>query len=316
MAEQPIDVEPDYLPWSKYKHQAWRLLSGMAAEIPKPPKIENHDECIAYFAPLLEILVFGMDKDPLETVESFLQEYDAGLFVKWQVKWWGPALADIHGWFIRENETIKSFYKINSSYKSKMSIRKGAYAPLFDAGRDPFHLKDHSLDRRNDYKHIKLLSLPPRQLLAMHSMVINELRQRLVLRTHNSPVGDYAEWLVSKHFNGKLLTNSSKGVDVETDDGKLIQVKARTKDCNSNKPLPCGAIRDWNFTDLVLLVFDRLDYSIIVAYVVPMEVVKAQLVSYASHDKKFFIPNILDLKHNSNVIDITKALRQTQQTES
>ena len=43
MAIQPRDVEPDYLPWSKYKHQAWRLLSGVTDEIPSTPDINNHE---------------------------------------------------------------------------------------------------------------------------------------------------------------------------------------------------------------------------------------------------------------------------------
>jgi len=319
MAIQPRDVEPDYLPWSKYKHQAWRLLSGVTDEIPPSPDINNHDECVSYFAPLLEILIFGMDKDPLEAIEESLIEYESGVINSWQVKWWGPALYDIHTWLLRENDYIKSEYMIKSDYKSKLPARRGAYAECFGGGTDPFHLVSHSLDRRqqlfsgNEFSTVELLTLPPRQLLGAHSLILEELNRRSILRTHNAPSGDYGEWLVAKHFNGKLLSKSAKGVDVETTDGKLIQVKARTVDVASRKASPSSAIRDWDFTDMVLILFNRLDYSILEAYLAKMEVVKRDLVSYAKHDSKHFIPNISALKNCENVLDITSDLKATQE---
>lgn len=319
MAIQPRDVEPDYLPWSKYKHQAWRLLSGVTDEIPSTPDINNQDECVSYFAPLLEILIFGMDKDPLEAIEKFLIEHESGVVNSWQAKWWGPALYDIHAWLLRENDYLKSIYMIGSDYKPKLLARSGAYAECFSGGTDPFHLVSHSLDRRKElfldkgFSTVALLTLPPRQLLGAHSLILEELNRRSILRTHNPPSGDYGEWLVAKHFNGKLLSKSAKGVDVETTDGKLIQVKARTVDVTSHKASPSSAIRDWDFTDMVLILFNRLDYSILEAYLAKMEVIKKDLVSYAKHDNKHFIPNISALKNCENVLDITSDLQATQE---
>jgi len=157
LAKQPRDVEPDYLPWSKYKDQAWKLLVGESKEIPQAPSIYDHDEMIAYFAPLLEILVFGMQKDPLEAIEELLIEYKSGVTNSWQVKWWGPALEDIHAWLVRESNFLRGFYEIHSDYKPKLAIGRGIYAKEFAGGRDPFHLKYHSLDRRKLYSSKKIV---------------------------------------------------------------------------------------------------------------------------------------------------------------
>jgi hypothetical protein len=151
MAIQPRDVAEDYLPWSMYKHQAWQLLSGVIDEIPSPPDVHNFDECISYFAPLLEILIFGMDADSLELIEEFIAEYESGVVNSWQVQWWSPALYDIHAWLLRENYYIKSIYGIESDYKPKLPASKGVFHERFKGGSDPFHLVGHSLDRRHLY---------------------------------------------------------------------------------------------------------------------------------------------------------------------
>jgi len=147
-------VEGD-LPWSKYKHQAWRLLSGFAEEIPVAPDINNFQACVAYFAPLLEILVFGMSKDPLEAIEEFLVEHESGEINSWQVEWWGPALIDIHAWLIRTKPYLHGSFNNESRYKAKLPVRSGPYTDLFNGGYDPLHLVSHSQDRKKNY-------LPPR----------------------------------------------------------------------------------------------------------------------------------------------------------
>jgi len=159
LAKQPRDVEPDYLPWSKYKDQAWGLLVGEPKKIPRAPgtSIDDSDELISYFAPLLEILIFGMQKDPLEIIEEYLVEYKSGSIKSWQVKWWGPALEDIHAWLVRRNYFLKAVYEIHSEYQPKLAISKGVYAEKFfskdtgDVFGDPFHLVSHTLDRSRLY---------------------------------------------------------------------------------------------------------------------------------------------------------------------
>ena len=38
------------------------------------------------------------------------------------------------------------------------------------------------------------------ELMNMYAQILTELKARSVIRTYNSPIGDYAEWLVSKNL--------------------------------------------------------------------------------------------------------------------
>ena len=159
MAKQPRGVEPDYLPWSKYKDRAWKLLVGESNKIPQAPSTDDFNEMISYFAPLLEILIFGMQKDPLEAVEELLIEYKSGVTNSWQVKWWGPALEDIHAWLVGESDYFREVYEIQSDYKPKLAIGRGMFAAVLNGqgDRDIFHLVDHTLDRSELYSSKKIV---------------------------------------------------------------------------------------------------------------------------------------------------------------
>lgn len=91
-------------------------------------------------------------------------------------------------------------------------------------------------------------------------------------RTWNLPTGDYAEYLVSKLYEGQLNLNSNKGIDVDAGE-KQIQVKSRVV---SDPPLKgendLSAIRSWHFTHLALIRFEAVDFSIREARLIPLEV--------------------------------------------
>ena len=62
----------------------------------------------------------------------------------------------------------------------------------------------------------------------MYADILSELNARGVVRTYNSPVGDYAEWLVAEKMDLKLEKNSKKGYDaynLSTD--TRYQIKSR-----------------------------------------------------------------------------------------
>src|SRR5690606_8844173 len=52
-----------------------------------------------------------------------------------------------------------------------------------------------------------------RELLRLHAEVLDELRRREVVRTSNSPVGDYAELLFATAFGWELENSSAAGHD-------------------------------------------------------------------------------------------------------
>lgn len=336
MALEPVDIRDDYDnlsdeeiiellnhddgPWFKYKNQAWRLNYGLSAEIPPLPKIErewdgisNFDEIIAFFAPLTEILIFGMNQDPLEALEGLMSDQQKSGEEPWQIKWWGPALADFHLWLASQISHIRGTFSIDSNYAQKIKPEPGIFAKVFTGGRDPLHLLGHTRDRRPVYRFV---GKSAKQLLSMHSEIIRELKLRKILRTENAPVGDYAEWLIARAFDGDLLDKSAKGVDVVTKDMR-IQVKARTVDPHSNKSIPTGAIRDWNFTHMAILLFNRGNYQMLSAWMVPTDAIK-RVTRYAKHDNKHYIPDVRVLERDDNFQDwdITKKVTKCQDLNS
>lgn len=50
-------------------------------------------------------------------------------------------------------------------------------------------------------------------LLALYGSILTVLRARGIVRSENSPVGDYAEYLASRAFGLTLTTNSAIGYD-------------------------------------------------------------------------------------------------------
>ena len=151
-------------------------------------------------------------------------------------------------------------------------------------------------------------------LLATHSAAMNELRARGVLRTQNSPTGDYTEWLVSRHLELSLEGNSSKGFDARGSNGLRYQIKGR-RVTRSNPSTQLGVIRDMvgvNFDFLIAVLFDE-DWTVLRAVKVPhgavygMSCFRARVNGHVMHLRSSI------LLHEF-VEDITVALRATAST--
>ncbi|HEV2127760.1 MAG TPA: hypothetical protein VGR22_03985, partial [Thermomicrobiales bacterium] len=54
-----------------------------------------------------------------------------------------------------------------------------------------------------------------------------ELRKREILRSFNTPTGDYAEWLVANDLGLTLENTSAAGHDAVDSEGTRYQIKAR-----------------------------------------------------------------------------------------
>ncbi|MFJ2491452.1 DUF6998 domain-containing protein [Pseudomonas iridis] len=127
---------------------------------------------------------------------------------------------------------------------------------------------------------MNLANLQTKELLKLHSRVIEELRSRGVLRTMNNPVGDYAEWLVASALGLKLANNSAAGHDAESEDGKKIQIKAR-RVSTTNKSRQLGVIRNLDkcdFDELVAVIFSE-SYEVVEAVSIPHSVIS----EYSAH---------------------------------
>lgn len=129
---------------------------------------------------------------------------------------------------------------------------------------------------------IELESLSVAQLLRLHSGILDELRQRRILRTANNPRGDYAEWRVAQVLRSTLATkNSAPGFDATDDDGLGCQIEARhlTSEHDSTQ---LSVIRNLNERDFDVLVAIVLapDWRVRRAIMLP----HAAVESFASND--------------------------------
>lgn len=121
---------------------------------------------------------------------------------------------------------------------------------------------------------MNLKELSTKELLQHHALIIDELKSRRVVRTSNSPLGDYTEWLVAKTLQLKLSASSKAGYDATASNGIKYQIKGRrinpkTKSCQ------LSAIRKYDLHDfniLAVVIFD-VDYTIRHAILIPHEVV-------------------------------------------
>ncbi|MFI6030788.1 DUF6998 domain-containing protein [Amycolatopsis magusensis] len=106
-------------------------------------------------------------------------------------------------------------------------------------------------------------------LLGRYAAILQELRERGVVRTRNAPVGDYAEYLAAQVYGGQLVPNSGKSYDLDAADGRRVQVKARTVDADTRAGAVFSAFRSFAFDIAVLLTFDSTTYTLLQAREVP-----------------------------------------------
>lgn len=95
-----------------------------------------------------------------------------------------------------------------------------------------------------------------------YAEILAELNNRNVVRTYNSPVGDYAEWLVSEKLGFVLEHNSQKGYDaLDLKTGLRYQVKSRwERGAASVQSRELNVIRNYDdnqFDYLIIVIFDE-----------------------------------------------------------
>lgn len=115
-----------------------------------------------------------------------------------------------------------------------------------------------------------------RELLVLHGQIMDELREREIVRTGNGPVGDYAEVLFSRAFGWRLEPNSAAGYDATDGAGVRYQIKAR-RVTRRNPSRQLGALRrlpDRTF-DVLAGVLLNESYAVSRAILIPYEVIAA-----------------------------------------
>jgi len=113
------------------------------------------------------------------------------------------------------------------------------------------------------------------ELLRSFADILDELKERKVVRTRNNPVADYAEWLVAQQLGLLLERNSKRGYDATDQDGKHYQIKSRRLD-RTNESRQLSVIRNLDAAEFVYLIgilFNR-DFTVKEAYKIPHGVIK------------------------------------------
>ncbi len=149
-----------------------------------------------------------------------------------------------------------------------------------------------------------LVKLSVSQLLKLHSAVLEELREREVIRSSNAPTGDYAELLFSKAFGWKLESNATSGYDAIGGNRQRFQIKCRRITAH-NTSRQLSALRNLAskpFDILAALLFDE-SYVVTRAALIPIEVV-VEHSKFTTHvnahrfmlrDSVWLLPNVRDV---------------------
>jgi hypothetical protein len=134
----------------------------------------------------------------------------------------------------------------------------------------------------------------------------NEYSNRLsaALGRTSNIVGEYAEYIVHKHYGGRLLEISGSSADIVTEEGKLYQVKSRK--IKSTQTTQLNVIRSWNFDCLIVILFDEKG-AIKKALEVPLEVAKEYGVKN-SHQNGWIIKTTKEFLNDKRSTDISAPL--------
>lgn len=139
---------------------------------------------------------------------------------------YGPLTRGAKGWTLNESQILSAIEHI--------------------PGRRPRAFADHATP----------------QLLSQYAQILAELRIRGVVRTANAPLGDYAEHMALRVYGGSLAQNSAKSYDLTTDNGRRIQVKARTVSASTSASAVFSVFRSFEFDVATLLVLDSRTYAL------------------------------------------------------
>ena len=156
---------------------------------------------------------------------------------------------------------------------SFLVVPRGAQQFLFTGKAEHGMVKGKEGCKMNENEMAQVLAL-----MNQYARILTELNDRHVVRTYNSPVGDFGEWLVAQKLGLTLERNSAKGLDAIGPDGLRYQIKCRWE--RSDHPTvssrELGVIRNLDenqFDYLIVVIFDR-SFCIKEAYSIPHDIIQ------------------------------------------
>lgn len=128
-----------------------------------------------------------------------------------------------------------------------------------------------------------------KQLFKLYSEIIEELRNRGVVRSSNNPVADYAEYLACKDFKLSLVRKSQKSYDCVDKNNLKYQVKAR-RNTQHNTRNQLGVIRSLDFDYLLVYIFNH-DFTVKVRYKISIDeirkLIKDKVIKFSKHQNGY-----------------------------
>jgi hypothetical protein len=153
----------------------------------------------------------------------------------------------------------------------------------------------------------------PRELLALFSGVLEQLRACKVVRSGNNPVADYCEALVHKALGLEPFQLSNKGCDAWCKaDGKRYEIKARriTKHNPSTQLSAIRGLDEGHFDYLVGVLLDE-NFNVTSACCIPRRVVK-ECATYRKYVNGWIMHLRPSVWKKPGVLDITEKLQKAQ----
>jgi hypothetical protein len=146
----------------------------------------------------------------------------------------------------------------------------------------------------------------PSKLLALNAEVLDELRDRGIVRSANGPGGDYAELLFVEAFGWTRVTNSIAGYDAVDLSGNRYQVKSRRlhHPTTSRQLSALRNFADTPFDFLAGVLFNR-NYSVMKAAIIPYNAIQPRFSKHTNGAIFFLEDRIWKLP---DVRDVTKDL--------
>jgi hypothetical protein len=125
-------------------------------------------------------------------------------------------------------------------------------------------------------KVIDLKVLENRAVLKLYADLIEELRERQLIRSSNNPVADYAEKVAVERLELVRVGKEERGYDATDRKGRRYQIKGR-RITRHNKSRQLGVIRNLNerlFHFLVAVILDE-NFNVVEMWKIPYRFIKA-----------------------------------------
>jgi len=153
---------------------------------------------------------------------------------------------------------------------------------------------------------VNLKKMNEKNLLGLYSMLMEELRNRGLIRSSNNPVADYAEKVAVNYMGLYRVGKEERGYDAIDDRKRKYQIKGRriTKH-NSSRQL--GVIRNLEeklFNYLIAVIFNE-DFSVKEIWKVPYRFVKDNS-QYSEHQNGHIFFAKPDLLSKSKTVERIK----------